>query len=144
MEFKKIDETGYRIVGAITELGHLGPKHHAVIIGRNTENNRVYVAENMNYGYQLATYENFAERYSTNGAIRLFGHESDFDPMAVARYALDELRRGGNGAYNLATNNCESFVNRAIFDHSVSRQVVHTALVVTAIVSICWAAKKWR
>jgi len=50
----------------MSELDHIGPKHHAVVIGRDAANNQVYVAENMHYGYQLATYENFVERYSHN------------------------------------------------------------------------------
>lgn len=144
MEFKLIGETGCRLVGAITVLGHTGPKHHGVIIGMDAANNQIYVAEHRHHGYQLATYENFVERYSTNGEIGLFEHEGKSNPGEVARRALDKLTRGGKGAYNLLTNNCESFVNRAIYGNSVSNQIVNTALLITAIIGTCWIVKRCR
>lgn len=57
MQFEQIDATGCRLVGAITkELSHRGPKHHAIVLGKNTNDGLIYVAESMHYGYQVATY----------------------------------------------------------------------------------------
>jgi hypothetical protein len=144
MEFNKIGATGCRVVGAMTDLGHTGPKHHGVIIGRGAVNNEIYVAEYVSHGCQLVTYESFAERYLPNGEVRLFENEGKLDSGDVARRALGELTCGGKGAYNLLTNNCESFVNRAMHGNSVSNQIVNTALLIITIIGTCWIVKKYR
>ena len=141
MEFEQIDVTGCRIVGAINDIGHIGPKHHGIIIGRHVSDNQVYIAENMHTGYQLATYEDFHSRYATKGEIKIFENDGKFDSVTVAKRALSEIVNGGKGVYNLVTNNCESFANRAIKDHSISSQVVNTAIGVLAIAGIYWVVK---
>ena len=128
MEFEQIDTTGCRIVGALTRLGRLGPKHHGIVLGRSTADGQTYVAESTREaGYRLTTYDRFVAAYSRYGAVSVQANRGKFSDIAVAQRALDELMVGGDGAYNLISNNCESFSNRAMNDHSISSQVLHTA-----------------
>lgn len=124
MEFELIDTSGSRLIGAITALGHIGPKHHGIIIGKNKNNNLVYVAEHMHNGYQLATIDNFKERYLKNSDIIIKENDSGRSDFEVAQNALTELYSSTKKRYNLLTNNCESFVNKVTYGHSVSKQVV--------------------
>jgi len=138
VELLQIDTTGHRLVGVIlNELGHLGPKHHAVVIGQCSQSGEIYLAESNDTGYQLETATNFKARYADKGEIKLYGNEGDKSNIDVAKEALTEIRQGGKGVYNLVTNNCESFVNRAMHNSSVSSQVVNTlglfALVVAGV-----------
>jgi hypothetical protein len=124
MEFELINMSGSRLIGAITKIGHIGPKHHGIIIGKNKNDNQIYVAEHMHSGYQLATIDNFKERYLKNSDIIIKennSHQSDFD---VAQNALTELHSSTKKKYNLLTNNCESFVNKVTYGHSVSKQAI--------------------
>lgn len=136
MDLQQIDVTGSRLVGAINkELGHTGPKHHAVILGKNIIDGMIYIAENMDYAYQVVTYSDFCARYAPNGDIKLLPNEGRFDDATVANRAISEFNCGGKGTYNLITNNCESFVNRAMKNHSVSEQVVTTLGVLALFVA---------
>lgn len=136
MDLQQIDVTGSRLIGAINKnLGHAGPKHHAVILGQNISDGNIYIAENMDCGYQIATYSNFCARYAPNGEIKVTPNEGEYDNVTVANRAIKEIKSGGKGIYNLVTNNCESFANRAIENHSVSNQVV-TTLGVLALIGV--------
>jgi hypothetical protein len=126
VQFEQIDITGCRLVGAMTKLGHVGPKHHGIVIGRGFLDRKTYVAENNHDGYRLVTYEQFLERYSENDKIHIFPNEGEFSDEEVARRALTEISSGGAGTYDLALNNCESFSNRAMHGHSKSTQVINT------------------
>ena len=142
MQLQQNEVTGYRLVGAITkELGHAGPKHHAVILGHSLIDNQIYIAESMNFGYQISTYAKFDQKYSTNGGIIISANDGEYTNVAVAQRAIEELKRGGNGIYDLVLNNCECFVNRAMHGKSVSKQVINTCLVVLAVV---YLVKKYR
>jgi hypothetical protein len=139
---QQIDATGCRLIGAITkDLGHEGPKHHAVVLGRSVLDGHIYVAELMNTGYQICTYEHFYLRYSQNGDIRIQPNDEPSSGLVVAQRALSELRQGGK-PYDLLTNNCESFVNRATGSSSVSSQVVNTALGLAVLVGLFYVLKK--
>jgi len=128
MQLQQIDVTGARVIGAITkELGHDGPKHHAVILGLGVFDGLVYVAELMAEGYQVATFEDFRRRYAANGDIRVEANVGPFSNLDVAKRALQELRQG-QAKYDIAGNNCECFVNRAMYDKSISNQVINTAI----------------
>jgi hypothetical protein len=138
---QQIDATGCRLIGAITkDLGHDGPKHHAVVLGRSALDGQVYVAELMNTGYQICTYEQFHGRYSQNGDIRIQPNDNPSSGVRAAQRALSELRQGGQ-PYDLLVNNCESFVNRAIQGSSVSSQVVNTALGLAVLVGLFYVLK---
>lgn len=127
MEFEQIDITGCRIVGALTRLGHLGPKHHGIVLGRGTADGQIYIAESTREsGYRLTTYDGFVEDHGRHADVRVKPNTGKFTDVEVAQRALDELMQGGDGPYNLITNNCESFSNRAMNDHSVSAQVLRT------------------
>ncbi len=145
MDLQQIDVTGSRLVGAIKkELGHAGPKHHAVILGQNTLDGMIYIVENMDYGYQVVTYSDFCARYAPNGDIKLLPNEGEFDDVTVANRAISEFNDGGKGTYNLITNNCESFVNRAMKNHSVSEQVVTTLGVLALIAASVYVVSQSR
>ena len=68
MHFEAIDITGCRLVAASTPLGYIGPKHHAIVIGRCLGSGKIYGVESLCTGYQLSTYENFLERDIRNMA----------------------------------------------------------------------------
>jgi len=139
MNLKQIDVTGCRLEGAITkELGHAGPKHHAVVLGKNESDDQVYIAESMHFGYQVATFDDFNKRYAGNGDIIVSANDGDFDNVAVANRAIKEIKEGGKGIYNLITNNCECFVNRAIKSESKSNQVINTGLGILAIIGLVY------
>lgn len=141
MYLQQIDVTGCRLVGAVTkELGHDGPKHHAVILGRNLFDGFVYVAELMPTGYQVRTDADFMARYSPNGEVRVHANDGPAENLHVAQGALAELRRGGQ-SYDLVTNNCESFVNRAMHGTSTSTQVVNTAVGIVLVLGLVYVLR---
>ena len=145
MQFEQIDITGCRIVGALTRLGFLGPKHHAIVIGRQTGDGQVYVAEfSREAGYRLQTRDEFEAAHGRYGAVRLLPNRGDYSDAQVAQRALDELITGGEGRYNLIINNCESFSNRAMHNHSVSRQVVNTVVGVVVVVGSAVLTRRFR
>lgn len=135
MEFVQIDITGCRLVGALTRLGRLGPKHHGIVLGRGTADDQVYIAESTRKaGYRLTTYDRFAADHARYGRVRIQANRGKFSDVEVARRALHELMIGGDGPYNLITNNCESFSNRAMHAHSASAQVLRTLAGVGVII----------
>ncbi|EKO3494946.1 hypothetical protein LO872_001608 [Vibrio fluvialis] len=143
MELQQIDVTGCRIVGAIDKtLGHAGPKHHGVLLGLNPLDNKVYIAESMHFGYQLVSYDDFYSRYSPNGEVIVSPNDGIFENLAVANRALDEINQGGNGVYNLVTNNCECFVNRAMHDKSRSQQIINTGIGLLALAGLVYIVRK--
>lgn len=142
LDFEQVDITGSRLVGAITELGHIGPKHHGIIIGCHPIDRKIYVAENRKTGYQLATVDDFVARYSSMSDVHIFPNNGKFSDVDVAKRALEELNKGGEGLYNLAVNNCESFSNRAMHDISASTQVINTAIGVAVLLGAVWYIKK--
>ena len=138
MELQAIEQTGFRAIGSLAKLGVMGPKHYAVVIGKSLLDGRIYVAEQRVSGYQLSTIEEFESRYVSNGTLYL---EKNYGPRAnieVARRALNEIKRGGDGPYNLLVNNCESFCNRATYGSSGSAQVIRTLLAIIAFVLVTW------
>ena len=142
MDLTQTDVTGCRIVGAINkELGHIGPKHHGVILGQSIINQETYIAESTHKGYQICTYSEFQRRYLNNGEIIIEPNDGNAENISVAKRAIEELKRGGKGTYNLITNNCECFVNRAIHDKSISNQVINTALGLAVIVGLVYVIK---
>ena len=128
LQFYQDELTGSSIVGAITPLGHNGPKHYGVIIGKCNQDGNVYVAESTTERYQLTTKDEFINRYKNNGEIRVFPNNGPFKDVEVAQCALDEVTQGGDGKYDLITNNCESFANRVTHKKTTSKQVVNTIL----------------
>jgi hypothetical protein len=142
VELFQTEFTGCRLVGAITkELGHNGPKHHTIILGENFNDGETYIAESMNTNYQVSTYGDFQRRYSSNGEIIVAPNDGETENVSLANRAIREINEGGKGKYNLLTNNCECFVNRAIMDKSVSRQTINTALGIVALVGLVYVIR---
>ncbi len=145
MLFEQIETTGCRLVVALTRLGFLGPKHHAIVIGRNTDDDLVYVAESSREeGYRLITQDEFESIHKRYGEVRIYPNRGKYSDVEVAQRALDELMTGGEGKYNLVTNNCESFSNRAMHNHSVSRQVVNTVVGVVVLIGGALLTRRLR
>ncbi|MBM5572994.1 MULTISPECIES: lecithin retinol acyltransferase family protein [Deefgea] len=141
MHIQQIDMTGSRLVGAITnELGMDGPKHHAIILGKGIYDSEIYIAEFMHYGYQVATFRNFQQRYAHNGEIRVEQNTGPHTDLQVAQRALAEIK-GGKGSYDLIANNCESFASRAMLGTSTSNQVINTVLGVLIVTGLCYVIK---
>lgn len=136
MHFIPTKLSGVRIVGPTTKLGHLGPKHHGLIIGDNIDDKKTYVAERNGNGCRYVTFNKFVRRYKHNGKIKLFPNDGKFTGYEVAKRAIKEIKRGGNGKFDILLNNCESFVNRAMYGKSISSQVVHTVSAVVLVVGI--------
>ncbi|MEJ2060977.1 MAG: hypothetical protein P8Y64_10910 [Gammaproteobacteria bacterium] len=141
MEFMQTHETGSRLIGAITPLGQIGPKHHGVVIGQNVCDGVLYVAESQHTGYGLATYDAFIKRYSENGPIYIAPNDGIYSNVEVAQRALNEIEQDGTGKYHLISNNCESFANRAIHNNSTSQQVINSIIGFAAGLFLIWAAK---
>jgi hypothetical protein len=120
--------TGCKVIGAITELGHAGPKHYGIILGQCLFSRIVYIAEKVDSGDQVVDFENFKRRYECNGKIVIQRNVGKFSDLEVAQRALKEATNSNTSQYDLITNNCESFSNRAMHDHTVSGQVVNTVL----------------
>ena len=134
--------TGCRLVGTITALGDIGPKHHGIILGQSDVDGKNYVAESMCHGYRLAELDDFIKRYRDNSPIKVCPNDGKLSNIEVASRALDEINRGGNGKYNLIFNNCESFVNRAMYGTSLSSQVLNVCgLLIIFIGGICFIKK---
>ena len=143
MHLEQIDATGCKLIGAMTKgLGYSGPKHHAIVIGKGISDGLIYIAESMSSGYQIKTYDDFYQRYAKNGDIQVRANEGGFDNLTVARRALAEVKKGGEGLYHLVVNNCESFANRAMHDNSKSQQVINTALGLLVVASAFYLIKK--
>lgn len=141
MHLQQIDVTGCRLVGAITkELGMDGPKHHAIVLGKNIVDDEVYIVELMRNGPQISTFQDFRKRYAANGQIRLESNNGPHENVQVAQRAIEELKQGG-AVYDLVINNCESFVNRAMHGKSTSSQVINTALGVVALIGLYYVLK---
>lgn len=141
MHLQQIDVTGCRLVSALSkELGHGGPKHHALVLGRSLFDGQIYVAELMQTGYQVCTYQEFLKRYAQFGEIRIQPNDGPHQNLQVAQRALAELRSGGQ-QYDLVTNNCESFVNRAMHGSSTSSQIINTALGLVVLAGFIYVLK---
>jgi hypothetical protein len=136
--------TGSRLIGAVTPLGEIGPKHHGVILGTSIPDNKTYVAEKRVNGYQITKSEDFAERYKGYGEIRVCPNNGPFSGVEVAKRALDEINAGGNGRYDLIKNNCESFVNRAMYGKSTSIQVINAILLTFLVFGGIWIIKETK
>lgn len=142
IELTQIDVTGCKIIGSITGLDKIGPKHIGIILGLNKSDNQVYIAESMHNKYQYDTYNNFKDRYSNNGEVAIYENNGKFTNLEVAQRAVAEISNGGKAVYNLITNNCESFANRAMHNHSTSFQIINTAIGIAVFTGLFWIMKK--
>ena len=132
-EFIEIEGTGSRLVGAFSTLGHVGPKHHALVIGENKEDGEVYVAENRaGTNLQLSTIDDFKKRYRRYGDIKLLPNEGNKSNRSLAENALKEVFTSTE-KYDFVFNNCESFVNKLMHGKKISNQVV-TGLGLIAVI----------
>lgn len=138
---QQVDVTGCRLIGALSkELGHDGPKHHALVLGKSLFDNHIYVVELMKNGPQVCTYADFHKRYAPCGEIRIQPNDGQLSNLQVAQRAMAELEQGGQ-SYDLIANNCEAFVNRAMHGKSISSQVINTTLGVAILVGLAYVLK---
>ena len=141
MQFHQNELTGSRVIAPLSPLGKGGPQHHGIVIGECAGDGKIYVAESKVTGYRLVTLEDFQARHAGNGEIEIQPNDGAFSDFEVAKRALAELASGGDGPYNLVTNNCESFSNRAMYGHSLSGQVIKTIIGAVALVAGVWVTK---
>jgi hypothetical protein len=137
-----IEVTGCRVTGAMFPIGRLGPKHHAIILGRNVINGLVYIAELLSSGYQISTMDDFKKRYHRFGKIFIEPAENITMGVSRARAALSELIQNQKPKYHLLSNNCESFVDRASGITKVSTQVKTTIGILIFVGGVIWLLKK--
>ncbi|MCK5110426.1 MAG: hypothetical protein KAQ94_02810 [Arcobacteraceae bacterium] len=146
-KFQEVDVTGSRLKGTFLKVaGEIPLKHHGIIIGKNVKDNNIYVAENRKgLGLELATVEDFRKRYFENGDVVLLQNDGNKTNFEVAQNALDEVFSDSKKEYNLIFNNCESFANRAMYNHSLSGQIVLSALGGLVLISVGkWIVKQWK
>lgn len=116
LTFTETDLTGGRLVVPIVKaLGHLGPKHHGLVIGKNDADGETYVTD---FGKQftgLLTLDEFVEKYGKGGEIKFVPNDGHRTNAQVAQSALNEMFGGKIGEYNLVFNNCQNSVDRAMY-----------------------------
>jgi len=141
MQLQQIDVTGSRIIGPIIKHGHAAPMHHGIILGKSAEDGQVYIAESMYAGYKIATYHDFCKRYAPDGKIIIAANDGTSSDLNVAEHAIEEVKKGGRGAYNLIADNRESFASRVMHGKSVSKRIIKTAIGIAVRVGAAWVVK---
>jgi len=144
LNLERINITGSRIIGAVTQIGHLGPKHHGIVLGKGTFDDFVYVAELRQHGYEICEFHTFVNRYCKNAKVQIRPNDGDRSDCEVANAAIAEINSGSSSTYDLLTNNCESFSNRAMYGVSNSTQVINTLVGVLACVGAVWYLRQAR
>ena len=142
MNFETTELSGLRLVGPISKLGEWGAKHHGIILGKSIEDGKTYVAGFFEEGYQLSSMNSFVERYKAFGKIIVARNNGRYPNIQVAKNALNEIKKGGNGNYNIFSNNCESFANRSMYGTSISMQVINFCLFFVIIILMYVIIKK--
>jgi hypothetical protein len=139
MRFCQNEFTGCVVIGAITSLGHDGPKHYGIVIGESDEDGKVYIAEQNVNGKRLISWDDFTNQYKANGDIKIYtNRDKNFTLLQVAQRALNAVTKKVNESYDLLTNNCEHFVNEMRFNKKESGQVVTTVLGILVVIGIGW------
>lgn len=147
MRFDQTEFTGCAVVGAITPLGHDGPKHYGIVLGKSEVDGKIYIAEKNVNGNQLVSWDDFTNKYKDKGDIKIeIDSDKNHKPLAVAQRALDDVIKHPNDSYCLLTNNCEHFANQVRYGKKVSVQVstVLGILVVVGVGVLIWQAAKQK
>lgn len=121
--------TGYRMVVPLVKwLGHCGPKHHALIIGTNDADGKLYVSDfGPSRGSCMITIDQFIEIYGRGGRIKLVPNNGMRSNEEVVKHVLEEIYGKTSGSYNFVLNNCQNSVDRAMYGkRSLSSQVANT------------------
>ena len=134
MEHKQVNYnlhelSGSRLVVPIYRLlGHLGPKHHGLIVGTSELDDKLYVTDfGPERGACLITIDQFIEIYGPGGEIKLRPNDGELSNEQVVLRALDEIHARQSGRYNFVLNNCENAVDRAMYGKkNLSSQVKNT------------------
>lgn len=145
MRFYQNEFTGCAVIGALTPLGHDGPKHYGIVLGKSESNGKTYIAEKNINGKQLVCWDDFTNQYKVNGDIKIdINRDKNLTPAQVAQRALDAVVRNPNESYDLLTNNCEHFANEMRFGRKDSHQVetVLGILIVVGAGLLIWQAAK--
>ncbi len=116
LSFTETDMTGGRLVVPLVKvLGHLGPKHHGLVIGKNDADGETYVTDFGKGFTGLLTLDEFVEKYGHGGEIKFVPNDGNRTNAQVAQAALDEILNGKLGDYDLVFNNCQNTVDRAMY-----------------------------
>jgi hypothetical protein len=116
------------------------PKYYAIYIG--DESGEPTFVANITDGVCAINGQrltDFIHKYHVTRIDRFTGTSAE--RKTIVRKAVKSI---GQNAYHLIFNNCEHFKNWVLHDNSVSRQVVHSGLVVigTGLLFVCAAGKK--
>ena len=116
------------VVPLYSWLGHLGPKHHGLIIGTNEQDDKLYVTDfGPERGSCVISIDQFIEIYGHGGKIKLKSNDGQLSNEEVVRRALDDVQARKTGRYNFVLNNCENAVDRAMYGkRTLSSQVKNT------------------
>ncbi len=134
--------SGARLVVPFTPFKWIGPKHHAIVVGIDERDGRVWIAElSRRFGYRLVTLDRWLgdNRYYQKHLV-IEPNRGPRTNSEVARSALSEIKQQqkskdcqttpqdrlstGSIRYHVVFNNCESFVDRHVTgNHSIGSQV---------------------
>ena len=143
--FTENELTGSRVTFPFTALKHLGPKHHAIVVGereekQSSEEAELWIAElSHRHGYRLVSLKEWME---DNGKF-LDGMKIEPNPgprsnWEVAESAIEEVKSAADKGleYNIVFNNCETFANRHLTgETTLSPQVKKAAKVLGFVVA---------
>ncbi len=140
LSFTENELTGARITVPFTALQHLGPKHHAIVIGVCDDDQEIWIAElSRKHGYRLVALKTWLDdngQYLEGMKIEPNpGPRSNWD---VAESAIAEVKQAAEEGlkYNVVFNNCETFADRHVTgENGLSPQVKKAAKVLGFVVA---------
>lgn len=118
LRFEEHALSGARLTIPFTFLKRFGPRHHAVVIGLNQQDQKLWIAElSRRFGYRIVSLDEWLEDNS-NYLDELVvtqnnGERANFEVgKSAAREIIERQQVGDNSKYQLIFNNCESFADR--------------------------------
>ena len=132
--------TGARVTIPFTALRRFGPRHHAIVLGTNTDDGQLWIAElSRRFGYRLVELNQWLEdnREYLDG-LKIEPNSGPRANIDIARSAIQEVesRDPGGSGYDVLFNNCETFADRQIRgETSLSPQVRKAAQILGFVVA---------
>lgn len=148
LRFEEHALSGARLTIPFTFLKKLGPKHHAIVIGLNQDDQKVWIAElSRRFGYRIVPLDQwFDDNSNYLGELVITQNNGERENFEVGKSAAMEIvsrqQVGDKSKYHLVFNNCESFADR----HSTGKnklspqvaKVLHSAGVAIVAGAIIW------
>lgn len=116
LTFTENEISGSTIVVPFTALKHLGPKHHAIVIGICESDQKIWIAElSRKHGYRLVSIDQWLKDNAgfLDGA-RMKPNDGPRSNWEVANSAIQEVisAHARGKKYDVLFNNCETFADR--------------------------------